>query len=66
MPDAILTVPEAAKLLKVSDKTVYTWTHIEGFPAVKIGSITRIPYDLLMDWMNAQAVQNGPGREAGA
>lgn len=27
MPDAILTVPEAAKLLKVCDKTVYTWTH---------------------------------------
>jgi len=25
MPDAILTVPEAAKLLKVCDKTLYTW-----------------------------------------
>ena len=37
MPDAILTVPEAAKLLKVCDKTVYTWTHRADFPALKIG-----------------------------
>ena len=30
MPDMILTVPEAAKLLKVCDKTIYTWTHQIG------------------------------------
>ena len=57
MPDEILTVPEAAKLLKVCDKTVYTWTHMEGFPALKLGNTTRIPYDLLMDWVNAQATR---------
>ncbi len=53
--DEILTVPEAAKLLKVCSKTVYTWTHRADFPAVKIGNTTRIPYSLLMDWVNAQA-----------
>ena len=57
MPDAILTVPEAAKLLKISAKTCYDWTHIEGFPAFKIGNTTRIPRDLLMDWVNAQATR---------
>lgn len=57
MPDAILTVPEAAKLLKVCDKTVYTWTHRADFPAVKIGNTTRIPYGLLMDWVNTQATR---------
>lgn len=55
MPDAILTVPEAAKLLKVCDKTVYTWTHMKGFPALKIGNTTRIPYGLFMAWVEAQA-----------
>lgn len=48
MPDAILTVPEAAKLMKVCDKTVYTWTHRADFPAMKIGNTTRIPYELLI------------------
>ncbi len=59
MPDMILTVPEAAKLLKVCDKTIYTWTHRADFPAVKIGSVTRIPYSLLMGWVNAQATKGG-------
>ncbi len=55
MHDEILTVPEAAKLLKVCDKTVYTWTHRADFPAVRIGNITRIPYNLLMAWVEARA-----------
>lgn len=57
MPDEILTTQEAAKLAKVCSKTMYTWTKIEGFPAVKIGNTTRIPYGLLMDWVNAQATR---------
>lgn len=48
-------MPDAAKLLKVCSKTVYNWTHMEGFPALKLGNTTRIPYGLLMDWVNAQA-----------
>ena len=57
MPDAILTVPEAAKLLKVCDKTVYTWTHRADFPALKIGNTTRIPRDLLMAWVETKATR---------
>lgn len=41
--DEILTVKEAAELLKISTKTCYDWTHIEGFPCVKIGNCSRIP-----------------------
>ncbi len=55
MPDEILTAQEVAKLLKVCDRTVYTWAHRADFPAVKIGNTLRIPYGLLMDWVNAQA-----------
>lgn len=51
----ILTVPEAAKLLKISVDTCYTWTHIEDFPVVKIGNTSRIHRDQLMEWFKAQA-----------
>lgn len=59
MQDEILTVPEAAKLLKVCDKTVYKWCHIDGFPALRLDNTTRIPRDLLLDWVNAQAQKKG-------
>lgn len=51
----ILTVKEAAELLKVSDKTLYTWVHRADFPAIRLGNCIRIPYGLLMDWVNTQA-----------
>lgn len=57
--DEILTVPEAAKLLKISEKTCYDWIHIEGFPCVKIGRCRRIPRTLLLEWVEAQAGKRG-------
>ncbi|MBD5130472.1 MAG: helix-turn-helix domain-containing protein [Ruminococcaceae bacterium] len=57
MPDEILTVSEAAKLLKISEKTFYNWVHIDGFPKLKVGNCIRIPRGLLMDWVNAQATK---------
>ena len=53
--DEILTVKEAAELLKISEKTFYNWVHIDGFPKLKVGNCIRIPRGLLMDWVNAQA-----------
>ena len=53
--DEILTVQEAAQLLKISVAKCYEWIHIEGFPCVKIGNVRRIPRALLLDWMNEQA-----------
>ncbi len=57
--DEILTVPEAAKLLKISEKTCYDWIHIDGFPCVKIGKCRRIPRALLLEWVEAQAGKRG-------
>lgn len=57
--DEILTVPEAAKLLKISEKTCYDWIHIDGFPCVKIGRCRRIPRTLLLEWVEAQAGKRG-------
>lgn len=59
MEDEILTVKQAAALLKISENTCYNWTHIEGFPCVKIGSIHRIPRTLLLEWVNARAQGQG-------
>lgn len=57
MNDEILTVKEAAQLLKIAEKTCYEWIHIEGFPCVKIGNVRRIPRSLLMEWVASQAAK---------
>lgn len=53
--DEILTVQEAAEMLKLSSRTVYNLVHVDGFPAVRIGKSLRIPRDLLMRWVRQQA-----------
>ena len=57
--DEILTVQEAAKLLKISVRTCYDWIHIDGFPCGRVGSCRRIPRGLLLEWMNDQARKGG-------
>lgn len=57
--EEILTVQDAAKLLKISKDTAYTWTHIKGFPKVKVGKTIRIPRSMLLDWVREQARKNG-------
>lgn len=49
----ILTVKQAAQLLQLSEDVVYPLTHRADFPAVRIGRIIRIPYDMLMAWVEA-------------
>jgi len=57
MRGEIFTAKEAAEFFGISLKTMYDWVHIEGFPALKIGNIIRIPKDLLIDWVEAQATK---------
>lgn len=59
LDDDILTTQEAAQLAKVCSKTMYTWTKIEGFPALKIGNCIRIPRRLFLAWVEAQAQKEG-------
>lgn len=58
MNDEILTVKEAAQLLKISDKTAYDWIHIAGFPKLKVGNCIRIHKGQLLDWVKSQAAAN--------
>ena len=38
----VYSVPQAAKVLDLSTKTVYQMTHMEGFPAIRLGRRTII------------------------
>ena len=49
-----MSISEAAAELGVCEKTVYTLTHRQDFPTIKIGRRTRISRDGLRDWVLAQ------------
>lgn len=53
--DVILTVREAAALLKICPKTLYNWVNITGFPALKLGNTIRIHQGQLIDWVKSRA-----------
>ncbi len=50
-----MSVDEAAQELGLCTKSVYTLTHRDDFPAIRIGARVRISRDGLRDWVNAQA-----------
>lgn len=54
MERVLITVAEAARLLSVSRPTIYKWSHVAGFPAVKIGGCTRIIAGDLIEWAQSQ------------
>jgi len=49
-----VNVAEAARLVGVSRPTMARWTHIEGFPVVRIGGTVRIPVKGLEEWLRKQ------------
>lgn len=49
-----LSVEEAAEMLGVCTKTLYTMTHRADFPTIKIGRRTRISYEGLREWVRKQ------------
>lgn len=54
MPDAILTLPEVAALLKVADKTVYTMAQRGQLPAFKVRGQWRFKQLDLDRWIEDQ------------
>lgn len=49
------SVAEAAKLLGISDTTMYQVARIEGFPTIKIGHRIRISVKGLERWVEEQS-----------
>ncbi len=51
----LLTVPETAKLLRISRNLAYELVARGELPAVRLGRVIRIPRGALNDWVKASA-----------
>ena len=56
----MMTVAEVADLLGFGQNFVYRLVSKPGFPAVKVGNSYRIFREGLMEWLDAQKVNNTP------
>lgn len=52
----MLTVPEAAQILRIDKVTVYELAKSNGFPALRIGRRVLIPREALMRWIEAESM----------
>jgi PTS system nitrogen regulatory IIA component len=59
--DAILTIEEVAKYLRVSDRTVYDWAQKGEIPSGKIGTVWRFKESEIEQWVN-ERLSSGRGR----
>ena len=53
-PDELLTVQEAAALLKVAPSWIYERTRLRKMPMRKLGGHLRIPKAELLRWIDTQ------------
>tara|TARA_B100001559_G_C15879317_1_gene340052 strand:- start:112 stop:306 length:195 start_codon:yes stop_codon:yes gene_type:complete len=53
-PDELLTVQEAAVLLKVAPSWIYERTRLRKMPMRKLGGHVRIPKAELLRWIDTQ------------
>lgn len=50
----LLTVPEMARMLKISRSKAYSLIKEKGFPIIKIGKCIRISPKSVLNWLNIQ------------
>ena len=48
----LLTVPEMAKVLKISRSKAYALVKEKDFPIIKIGKCIRISQEKVLSWLN--------------
>jgi len=56
--DAILTIEEVAKYLRVSERTVYDWAQKSEIPSGKIGTVWRFKKSEIEQWVNERLSGN--------
>lgn len=54
LPVIAVGATEAARMLGISKPTLYRWSNMAGFPAVRIGGTLRFPVKALEEWFNKQ------------
>lgn len=52
---------QAAKLLQVCEKTLWTWTKDGTIPAIKVGGVVRYSVDALRQWITNRTKNKGTG-----
>ena len=55
----LMTVPEAAKLLRISRNLAYELVARGEIPAIRLGRVIRVPRGTLEQWL-ADGVREGP------
>jgi excisionase family DNA binding protein len=55
-PKKILTVPQAAEQLQVSERTVYEWLRDGKLPGRKIGKVWRLSADAIVDFLRGDVI----------
>lgn len=60
-----LTMRDVAKLLKVSERTVYSFIKRDGLPFVRLGSSVRFDPQDLPKWIESRKVRGTPAEESG-
>jgi len=55
----ILTVPQAAEQLQVSERTVYEWLRDGKLPGRKIGKVWRLSAEAIVDFLRGDRVGSG-------
>lgn len=48
----MLSVPEVAAVLGISQAGAYELVHTDGFPALKVGSRIVVPKEKFIEWIN--------------
>ncbi len=59
----LLTIPETAKVLKISTSSLYRLTSQRKIPFIKIGSRVIFQPDKIQAWLEDRAVKIDDGRE---
>lgn len=59
-----LTYPQAAALLQVSERTLWTWVHERGVPHFRIGRTVRFSRSALLRWFFQQLRGGTDARDA--
>ena len=65
MADALMTVEEVAKYLKVEESTVYTWARQRKVPAIKISRFWRFRKEDIDKWLEGRKNETGNVRPPG-
>ena len=62
--DKILTVPQAAAQLQVSERTIYEWLRDGKIPGRKIGKVWRMSAEVLNDFLRVTTLDGNPSSGA--